>query len=147
MKSLKQAFDAAFAEAECAKAEGEIPVGAVIVKDDEIIARAHNLRETEKSPTAHAEVLAIEEAAKKLSDWRLSDCSLVVTLEPCPMCAGAILNARIRRVYFAAYDPEFGAAGSRFDLFDRTYEIYGGINEKRSQELLTRFFELRRKGE
>lgn len=141
---IDMAFDEAFAEAQKAFDEGEIPVGAVIVKDGEIIARAHNRREADKSPTAHAEILAIELAAKKLSDWRLTGCDLYVTLEPCIMCSGAIINSRIRRVYFAAYDHQAGAAGGNVNVFG-TREVYGGFHEMRAAQILKDFFNLHRK--
>lgn len=147
MLSLKQVFDVAFDEAAIAAREGEIPVGAVVFRGEEIIAQAHNRREQDRRPTAHAELLAIEQAAGVLGDWRLSDCSLAVTLEPCLMCAGAIINARIKRIYFAAYDKDFGALGSRYPIFDKRYEIYGGIYEARASSMLSEFFQQRRKGE
>ena len=96
MTLLNKAFELAFREAEKAREEGEIPVGAVVFSDTEIISSAHNLREQKKSPTAHAEILAIEEASKKVFDWRRSDLSIAVTLEPCGMCAGAIMNSRLK---------------------------------------------------
>ena len=95
----------------------EVPIGVVIVKDDKIIARAHNLRETKKNAIAHAEVLAIQKACKKIDSWRLNECDMYVTLEPCPMCAGAILNSRIRKVYIGALEPRRVAAGSKINLF------------------------------
>lgn len=144
---LKQVFDAAFEEARRAEREGEIPVGAVVFRGEEILARAHNRREKDRRPTAHAELLAIEEAARVLGDWRLSDCSLAVTLEPCLMCAGTIINARIKRIYFAAYDRDFGAMGSRYQVFDKRYEIYGGLYEAKASAMLSEFFQQRRKGE
>lgn len=108
---------AALAEAEQAAALGEVPVGAVIAKDGEIIASAHNTRETEKNALHHAELLAIDAACKKLGGWRLWQCELFVTLEPCPMCSGAILNSRIRRVVYGAADTKAGCCGSVTDLF------------------------------
>ena len=102
----------ALEEAEKAREKGEVPVGAVIVKDGEIIARAHNLKETLKDPTAHAEILAIREACNKLNNWRLNGCEMYVTLEPCPMCAGAILQSRLSKIYIGTFDDTTGAAGS-----------------------------------
>ncbi|MDU7887354.1 MAG: nucleoside deaminase, partial [Clostridium perfringens] len=102
----------ALEEAEKAREKGEVPVGAVIVKDGEIIARAHNLKETLKDPTAHAEILAIREACNKLNNWRLHGCEMYVTLEPCPMCAGAILQSRLSKIYIGTFDDTTGAAGS-----------------------------------
>ena len=102
----------ALEEAEKAREKGEVPVGAVIVKNGEIIARAHNLKETLKDPTAHAEILAIREACNKLNNWRLHGCEMYVTLEPCPMCAGAILQSRLSKIYIRTFDDTTGAAGS-----------------------------------
>ena len=104
----------ALLEARKAYDMGEVPIGAVIVKDGKVIARGHNLRETEKDPTLHAEMVAIREAARYLGGWRLTGCELYVTIEPCPMCAGAIIQARIERVVFGAMDPKAGCAGSLY---------------------------------
>ncbi|MGE5330016.1 MAG: tRNA adenosine(34) deaminase TadA [Deltaproteobacteria bacterium] len=143
-------MEIALQEARKAYKKGEAPVGAVIVRDDEIIAKTHNLRESRKEPTAHAEILAIKKAAKKLNAWRLSDCDLYVTLEPCPMCAGAIVQSKIRRLYYGAYDARAGAAGSVINLFENNFnhkvEVYEGIMEEECAEILRVFFkELRRK--
>lgn len=125
---------------------GEVPVGAVVVKDGKVIGEGYNLRETNHSPTAHAEIMAIEAAAKKVGDWRLDGCSLYVTLEPCPMCAGAIINSRISEVVFGAFDKRAGscAGESVVDLFSCGYDfvptVYAGIKEKECTELLTGFF-------
>lgn len=107
----------AIEQAKLAAQLGEIPVGAVVVKDDQVIGRGYNRREIDSSATAHAEVLAIEDACKHLGTWRLTDCELYVTLEPCPMCAGAIINARIRRVIYGAKDDRAGCCGSVADFF------------------------------
>ena len=107
----------AIEQAQLAAQLGEIPVGAVVVKDDQVIGRGYNRREIDSSATAHAEVLAIEDASKHLGTWRLTDCELYVTLEPCPMCAGAIINARIRRVIYGAKDERAGCCGSVADFF------------------------------
>ena len=125
--------------------KGDVPVGAVIVKDGVIIARAHNLREANHSAIAHAELLAIDEACKELGSWRLLDCELYVTLEPCPMCAGAIINSRIKSVYYGAYDEKGGACGSvtnlfKKGLFNHTPEVYEGIMEDACKEPLSEFF-------
>src|SRR5436190_13577915 len=106
----------ALAEAEAALAEGEVPVGAVIVQHDRVIAAAHNQREQLRDPTAHAEMIAITQAAEALGSWRLADCTLYVTLEPCPMCAGAIVQARIPTVVYGAADPKAGAVHTLFRL-------------------------------
>ena len=136
----------AFKEAEIAFTKDEVPIGAVIVKDDEIIARAHNLKEGRQDPLAHAELLAIEEASNRLATWRLQNCSIFVTLEPCPMCAGAIVQARMKRVVFAASDPKSGACGSLYNLaqderLNHSLEVKSGILANRSSKLLKDFFQ------
>ena len=140
-KFMKMALE----EAKIAAQEGEMPVGAVVVKDDKVIATGHNLRNVSHDPTLHAEIVAIRKAAELLSDWRLSDCDLYVTLEPCVMCSGAIINSRMRSVYFGAYDAEYGAAGGRIDLFSKSYfgsttKVYGGIMEEECTTMLKDFF-------
>lgn len=139
----------ALEEAKKAQSRDEVPVGAVIVHKGEIIAVASNRVEEDKDVTAHAEILVIREAAKKLGDIRLPDCDLYVTLEPCPMCATAISFARIRRLYFGAYDPKGGGVDHGPRIFDQTTchhkpEIFGGIMEDRAAQLLKEFFEKRR---
>ena len=129
---------------------GEVPIGAVIVKDGEIISEGYNLRETEKLSTAHAEISAIDAACKKLGGWRLFGCTLYVTLEPCPMCAGAIVNSRIDRVVYGASDIRFGACGSLFNInsypLNHAVEITKGVCEEECRSLLSDFFsELRKK--
>lgn len=126
------------------KANGEIPVGAIIVKDGEILAETFNQKEVLNDVTAHAEILAIREAEKKLGRWRLDDCEMYVTLEPCPMCAWAIINSRIKTVYFGAYDHNYGALGSAIDLrklANPKLKVYGGIMEKECTEVLDEFFD------
>ena len=135
--------------AKIAEKSGEVPVGAVIVdKKGEIISKAHNLRETQKNALAHAELIAIEDACKAFGGWRLSDCTLYVTLEPCPMCTGAIVNSRIKRVVFGAYDMQAGCCGSVVNFnaypFNHSFEIVGGIMENECRELLTGFFNKKR---
>ena len=134
----------ALTEAQKAYDCGETPVGAVLTWDGEPIVQTHNLRETEKLATAHAELLAIEQACKKLGGWRLHRAELFVTLEPCPMCAGAIINARIPRVVFAAKDKKAGCCGSLIDLFDLSFNhrpnYVGGVLEEEAQAMLTAFF-------
>ena len=124
---------------------GEMPVGAVIVRNGEIISRGYNKRETKKNALLHAEIIAVERACKKLGGWRLPECEIYVTLEPCPMCAGAILNSRIDRVYFGAYDPKSGCAGSRINLMDMnlcnyTAEVMGGVMQEECAGLIKEFF-------
>ncbi|MGA0598484.1 nucleoside deaminase [Enterovirga sp. CN4-39] len=128
---------------------GEVPVGAVVVKDGEVIARGHNRPRAAHDPTAHAEIVALREAASALGDERLSGCDLYVTLEPCTMCAGAISFARIRRLYYGAADPKGGAVESGVRFFDaptchHAPEVYGGIRETDAAELLRAFFSERR---
>lgn len=132
-------------EAHLAIKEGEMPVGAVVVKNGEVIATGHNIRNISHDPTLHAEIVAIREACRKLGDWRLSDCDLYVTLEPCVMCSGAIINSRMNSVYFGAYDLEYGGAGGRIDLFSKSYfgsntSVYGGIMEEECTSMLKDFF-------
>ena len=138
---MKQALK----EAKKAYKKLEVPVGAVIVKDGKIIARAHNQKETKTDTTKHAEILAIQKASKKLESWRLIDCEMYITLEPCSMCAGAIINSRIKKVYIGAMDEKTGAVGSVLNLFeDYTFnhkvEAETGIMEKECQETLKKFF-------
>ena len=134
----------ALLEAKKAFDKGEVPVGAVIVKDGDIIARAHNLRHTQKRIEGHAEMLAIIEAAKQLGDWRLEGCDLYVTLEPCPMCAGALIQSRMRSLYYGAKDLKAGAIESKLQLLDIPFnhqiEVCGGIMEGESKALLQSFF-------
>ena len=139
----------AFYEAEKAFTQDEVPVGAVVVRDGEIVGRGFNTREKEKNPLGHAEINAIYDASKKLGKWRLSDCEIYVTLEPCPMCAGAILQAKMKRVIFGAYDEKFGSVGSKFNLyydykFNHDVLFTGGILEKECTEILRDFFEKKR---
>ena len=134
----------ALEEARKAAALGEVPVGAVVARNGEVVAAAHNTRETEKNALHHAELLAIDAACKKLGGWRLWECELFVTLEPCPMCAGAIINARIPRVVFGAPDPKAGSCGSVTDLFALPYNhrpaCEGGVLEEECAQLLRDFF-------
>lgn len=119
--------------------KGEIAVGAVVVKDGEVIASAFNSKERDFDVTSHAEILAIREAEKKLGRWRLEDCDLYVTLEPCPMCAWAIINSRIKNVYFGSYDANYGALGSKIDLrkiANSKLNVYGGIMEDECDKIL-----------
>jgi tRNA(adenine34) deaminase len=126
------------------QAQSEIPVGAVIIKDGEIISSAFNQKEKLNDTTAHAEILAIREAEKKLNRWRLDDCEMYVTLEPCPMCAWAIINSRIKTVYFGSFDTNYGALGSVIDLrklANSKLKVYGGIQEDECNKILNEYFE------
>ncbi|WP_076842416.1 MULTISPECIES: tRNA adenosine(34) deaminase TadA [Protofrankia] len=148
---LTALMGAALAEAEQALATGDVPVGAVVVDaDGTIIGRGRNAREAERDPTAHAEVVALRAAAARASTWRLSGTTLVVTLEPCAMCAGALIMARVDRLVYGAYDPRAGAAGSLWDTvrdprLDHHTEVITGVREEECARLLTDFFVARRK--
>ncbi len=134
----------ALIEAQLAFDKGEVPVGAIIVKNGEIIARAHNTRESEKNALHHAELLAIDKACKVLGGWRLWECELFVTLEPCPMCTGAIINSRLKRVVFGASDAKAGCCGSVTNLFDMSFNhkptLQSGICELECKNILEDFF-------
>ena len=140
----------ALKEAKKAYKKLEVPVGAVIVKNGEIIARAYNLKETKCDTTKHAEIIAIQRASKKLNAWRLEDCEMYVTLEPCTMCAGAIINSRIKKVYIGTEDPKTGACGSILNLFtdykfNHKVEYEKGIMQKECEKILKDFFKDLRK--
>ncbi len=145
-KFMKEALK----EAQKAYDKLEIPVGAVIVKDGKIIAKAHNLKETKFDTTKHAEILAIQKASKKMKSWRLLDCEMYVTLEPCSMCAGAIINSRIKKLYIGTSDPKTGAAGSVLNLFNdykfnHNVEIEENIMQEECETILKDFFKMLRK--
>lgn len=145
-KFMKEALK----EAKKAYNKLEIPVGAIIVKDGEIIAKAHNLKETKFDTTKHAEILAIQKASKKLQSWRLLDCEMYITLEPCSMCAGAIINSRIKKIYIGTLDEKTGAAGSVLNLFEdykfnHNVEVKKGIMQKECEDILKKFFKMLRK--
>ena len=144
-KYMKEALK----QAKKALALGEVPIGCVIVYEGQIIGRGYNRRNTDKNTLAHAEITAINKASKKIGDWRLEGCTLYVTLEPCPMCAGAIINSRIERVVFGAYDKKAGSCGSVVNLFELPYnhkpELLGGVLEEECAELLSSFFKKLRK--
>lgn len=145
MRFMRLALD----EARAAADEGEVPIGAVVVHDGEVIARAHNRRETDADPAAHAEFLAMEEAARVLGRWRLTGCTVYVTLEPCTMCAGLMVNARIDRCVYGATDPKGGALGTLYDLsndarLNHAFSVESGVLAEESAELLRSFFRSRR---
>lgn len=140
----------AIKEAKKALIKDEVPIGCVIVHDDKIIGRGHNLRETKQQSIAHAEIIAIQKACKKIGSWRLENCTLYVTLEPCPMCSGAILQSRIDNVVFGAYDPKGGCIESCMKMYDvKGFNHYpntiGGIMEDECSKLLKDFFKEKRK--
>jgi len=138
-------------EARAAGAIGEVPIGAVVVCDGAVVARAHNLREIDADPTAHAELIAIREASQRLGRWRLSDCTVYATLEPCPMCAGVMYQARIERLVYGAPDPKAGAVGTLYDLsnderLNHRFSVTSGVLAEESAALLRDFFgELRKR--
>ncbi len=142
-------MDAALELAREAARDGEVPVGCVIVRNGEIVGRGRNRRETDKTALGHAEIEAIADACRNLGGWRLWDCTLYVTLEPCPMCAGAIINARIPRVVYGAVDSKNGACGSVCDLFSMEFnhhpQVEKGVREEEAAKLLTEFFSQLRK--
>lgn len=145
-KFIKEAIK----QAHKAEKNEEIPIGAVIVRNGKIIARAYNKREKSQIATHHAEILAIEKACKKLKSWRLDDCEMYVTLEPCPMCAGAICNARLKGVYFGAYEKKSGSVLSKFNILkdsglNYSGQAQGGLLEDECSALLKNFFKKRRK--
>lgn len=134
-----------------AEALGEVPVGALVVRDGEVLGRGFNRTHSDTDPTAHAEVVAIREAAAKQGDWRLMDCTLYVTLEPCAMCAGAIVLARVPRVVFGAHDPKAGMGGSLDDLLrdprlNHRCDVESGVGAEESSQMLKAFFRARRAG-
>ena len=141
---------AAIDQAKLAEAAGDVPIGAVIVRDGQIISAAHNRRIIDADPTAHAEILAIRAAAQAIGDWRLTGCSLVVTLEPCCMCAGAIVLARLDRVIFGATDPKAGAVETMYELctderLNHQVEVLSGLRADKCSRLLSEFFQVQRR--
>ncbi len=135
----------ALAQARLAAKRNEVPVGAVLVKDGKVLSRAHNLKETKANSLAHAELLALQKAHEKLKNWRLTGCTLYVTLEPCAMCSGALMEARVERVVFGAKDPKAGAAGSALDLFtldplNARVKVTPGVLSGKCQKILKDFF-------
>jgi tRNA(adenine34) deaminase len=147
--ALDAAMGIALDEARLALEHGDVPVGAVVLVDGEIVARRHNEREAAHDPTAHAEVLALRDAAASLGRWRLDDATLVVTLEPCPMCAGAAVSARLPTVVFGAHDPKAGALGSLYNLgtdprLNHELQVVHAVRAPEAAELLTTFFAERR---
>ena len=140
--ALEQAREAAH--------HGDVPVGAILVREGKVVASGHNRREIDGDPTAHAEVVVLREAAKDLGHWRLEGCTLYVTLEPCPMCAGALVNARVPKLVFGAFDPKAGASGSLMNLcqdsrLNHRLEILSGVLEEECSSILKDFFRLRRR--
>lgn len=142
-------MELALQQARLAPLVGEVPIGSVLVHDAKVIATGHNYREVSQDPTAHAELIVIRKAAEQLKTWRLTDTTLYVTLEPCPMCAGAIVQSRIARLVFGAWDPKAGACGSIFDIpaerrLNHRVHVMGGLLERESRGLLREFFRAKR---
>ena len=139
----------ALKEAKKAELIDEVPIGCVIVKDDKIIARGHNQRETNQSPIGHAEIIAINKASKKLKSWRLEGCDIYVTLEPCIMCSGAIIQSRISKVYYGASDPKGGALGSSINVLEAKNinhhpEVISGVIQEECSKIITNYFKQKR---
>lgn len=139
----------ALKEAKKAELIDEVPIGCVIVKDDKIIARGHNQRETKQSPIGHAEIVAINKASKKLKSWRLEGCDIYVTLEPCIMCSGAIIQSRINKVYYGASDPKGGALGSSINVLEANNinhhpEVVSGVLKEECSSIITNYFKAKR---
>ena len=139
----------ALKEARKAELIDEVPIGCVIVKDDKIIARGHNQRETKQSPIGHAEIIAINKASKKLKSWRLEGCDIYVTLEPCIMCSGAIIQSRIKKVYYGASDPKGGALGSSINVLEADNinhhpEVISGVLKEECSSIITNYFKAKR---
>lgn len=138
-------------QAKKAYKKGEVPVGAIIVKDGKVIAKTYNKRETKQNALYHAEILAIDKACKKLKSFRLDECEMYVTLEPCPMCSGAIVNARLKKVYFGSFDLNYGCAGSKYNFlqdkaFEHLVEVEGGLLQEECSKIIKEFFkEVRKK--
>ena len=145
IKYMKEALK----EAKKAELIDEVPIGCVIVKDDKIIARGHNQRETNQSPIGHAEIIAINKASKKLKSWRLEGCDIYVTLEPCIMCSGAIIQSRISKVYYGASDPKGGALGSSINVLEAKNinhhpEVISGVMQEECSKIITNYFKQKR---
>ena len=149
MKDLEKFMQESISEAQKAVRDGEVPIGAVIVRDDQIIGRGYNRVENEANAARHAEIIAMEQASKALNNWRLENCTIFVTMEPCIMCIGAMILARLPRLYFGCRDPRLGACGSIFDLsahpsLPHQLEVSGGLCEIECRELLQTFFQSKR---
>ena len=146
IKFMKEAIK----EAKKAELIDEVPIGCVVVKDGKVISRGHNIRETKQNPIGHAEIVAITKASKKLNSWRLDGCDIYITLEPCIMCSGTIIQSRIRHIYFGAFDPKGGALGSSIDVLkaeniNHHPEVTSGVLQEECSSLLTNYFKNKRK--
>ena len=149
MEEIEKYMREAIKEAKKAELIDEVPIGCVIVKNNKIIARGHNVRESKQSPTGHAEIMAISKASKKLKSWRLEDCDIYITLEPCIMCCGAIIQSRIRHIYFGAFDPKGGALGSSINVMEAKNinhhpEVTSGLLLEECSSIITNYFKSKR---
>ena len=149
MKTEIKFMKEAIKEAKKAELIDEVPIGCVIVKDDKVVARGHNIRETKKTPLGHAEIVAIDKASKKLGRWRLEDCDIYITIEPCIMCSGAIIQSRIRHIYYGAEDPKGGALESSINVLEAKNinhhpEVTSGILEEECSNIISQYFKRKR---
>lgn len=149
MNDLEKFMKIAYLEAEKARREDEVPVGAVIVQNGKVLAKGHNKKNAKQNTIWHAEMVVIDKAQKKLKNWHLDGCELYVTLEPCPMCAGACINSRVKKIVFGAFDPKAGCCGSLYNLaedkrFNHRPEVFGGVMEKQCANILTEYFKTKR---
>lgn len=145
MTTKEEYMQMALEEAKKAEAIGEVPIGAIVVFEDKVVGRGHNLRETSQEATSHAEILAIQMACREIGSWRLEECDIYVTLEPCPMCSGALILSRMRKVYYGAADEKAGVAGTLMNLltderFNHQCEVESGVLEEECGQILTNFF-------
>ena len=149
MKTEIKFMKEAIKEAKKAELIDEVPIGCVVVKDDKVVARGHNIRETKKTPLGHAEIVAIDKASKKLGRWRLEDCDIYITIEPCIMCSGAIIQSRIRHIYYGAKDPKGGALESSINVLEAKNinhhpEVTSGILEEECSNVISQYFKRKR---
>ena len=149
MEKIERFMREAIKEAKKAELIDEVPVGCVIVKNNKVISRGHNIRESKQNPTGHAEIVAINKAAKKLNSWRLENCDIYITLEPCIMCSGAIIQSRIKHIYFGAFDPKGGALGSSINVLDAKNinhhpEVTSGVLQEECSKIITNYFKSKR---
>lgn len=149
MEKIERFMREAIKEAKKAELIDEVPIGCVIVKDNKVISKGHNIRESKQNPTGHAEIVAINKAAKKLNSWRLENCDIYITLEPCIMCSGAIIQSRIKHIYFGAFDPKGGALGSSINVLDAKNinhhpEVTSGVLQEECSKIITNYFKSKR---
>ena len=149
MEKIERFMREAIKEAKKAELIDDVPIGCVIVKNNKVISRGHNIRESKQNPTGHAEIVAINKAAKKLNSWRLENCDIYITLEPCIMCSGAIIQSRIKHIYFGAFDPKGGALGSSINVLDAKNinhhpEVTSGVLQEECSKIITNYFKSKR---